>query len=202
MDETTGLALPAEAGERALEEGRLWENVAGGLVLAIVSFAVVLYSAYHGWYAGDLSKDWAYAGIGFGFMFFALGAFVFAYGWERGDMQKAVRLTFFICVLMLAAILAIVVLLKSKGAAAKEAGSVGSAASSAASGGDFNPLPVLNAVGSMLMSGAEDGEAAPDSMEDIADRPFQIKCRGCGASYAPTPPAAKCPFCNEAALAV
>jgi uncharacterized OB-fold protein len=41
----------------------------------------------------------------------------------------------------------------------------------------------------------EDASAGPEML-------FQIKCGGCGATFAPVPPAARCPFCNEAALAV
>ncbi len=196
MDETRGLTLAAETDE-ILAPGRFWEHVLGGVVLAVVSFAVVLYAAYHGWVVSDLSSDWAYTGVGFGFMFFALGAFVFAFGWEAGDMEKSVRLTFFICVVMLATIVALLILLKSKGTAAKAAGDVGSAA---ASSDGYNLLPVLNEVGSMF---AEDADE--ESAKTVAEMPetlFQIKCRGCGARFAPAPPDAKCPFCNEAALAV
>ena len=143
MDETTGLTLPTQPEDQVLGAGRFWEHILGGVVLAVVSFAIVLYSAYHGWVAADLSSDWAYAGVGFGFMFFALGAFVFSFGWEAGDMEKAVRLTFFICVVMLATVVALLVLLKSKGTAAKSAGEVGSAATSS---DGYNPLPVMRAV--------------------------------------------------------
>jgi len=196
MDETTGLTLPVEGEDRVLVPGRFWEHVLGGVVLAVVSFAIVLYSGYHGFVVNDLSSDWAYAGVGFGFMFFALGAFVFAFGWESGDMEKSVRLTFFICVVMFATIVALLILVKSKGTAAKAAGDVGAAA---ASSDGYNPFPVLEAVGSMLMPGEEEPAA---KVADVPETLFQITCRGCGAKFAPAPPAAKCPFCNEPALAV
>jgi hypothetical protein len=195
MDETAGLTLAAESNEPAAT-GRFWEHVLGGAVLAIVAFALVLYSAYHGWVVSDLSSDWAYAGVGFGFLFFALGAFVFAFGWEGGDMQRAVRLTFFICLVMLATVIALLVLLKSKGTAAKAAGKVGSAATSTQG---YDVAPVIHAVASMF----EDEDAVEDEAKDAASETlFQIKCAGCGATFAPTPPAGKCPFCGEAALAV
>jgi hypothetical protein len=194
MDETAGQTLAQP--EQALAPGRFWEHVLGGVVLAVVSFAVVLYSAYHGWVAADLSSDWAYAGVGFGFMFFALGAFVFAFGWCAGDMEKALRLTFFICLIMLATIIALLVLLRSKGTAAKAAGNVGSAA---ASGDGYDPLPMMRAVVSML---GDDAETATEPKPEVSETLFQIKCRGCSATFAPAPPAAKCPFCGEAALAV
>jgi hypothetical protein len=194
IDEPAGLTL-AQPEDEVPATGRFWEHVLGGLVLAVVSAAIVLYSAYHGWITDDLSTDWAYAGVGFGFLFFALGAFVFSFGWESGDIEKALRLTFFICLIMLATVIALLILVKSKGTAAKSAGDVGAAA---VSSDGYDPLPVLRAVGSMLTDGEEEpAEKAPDLPQTL----FQIKCPACGATFAPVPPAAKCPFCNEPALA-
>ncbi|HEY7465683.1 MAG TPA: hypothetical protein VIB47_03240 [Dehalococcoidia bacterium] len=194
MDDTTPLTLPAEAAEPGISE-RFWEHVLGGIVLATVSFAVVLYCFYHGWMVADLSRDWAYAGIGFGFVFFTLGAFVFAYGWCAGDMQKTIRLTFFICLVMLATIIALLILLKSKGTAARGAADLGSAATSS---DNFSPVPMLRAVASMVSDEAhpEDTQAVSKADETL----FQITCRGCGATFAPVPPAAKCPYCGVEAL--
>ena len=179
--------------------GRDWLCVTGGALLAIVSFAAIVYSAYHGWYVQDLALDWAYGGIGFGFMFYALGVFVFAYGWTGGEMEPAVRLTFFICALTLATVVAIVLLLKSKGAGAKGAATAGQAAASAA-GSDFNSVPVLHAVGSMLIP--EEADDVVETRPGALDAPFSVTCGGCGARFAPVPPKALCPFCNQPALAV
>jgi hypothetical protein len=199
MDDTGGLTLPAEP--QAGAPGRFWEHVLGGVVLAAASFAVVLYSAYHGWVTADLSHDWAYAGVGFGFVFFAFGAFVFAFGWESGDMARSVRLAFFICLVMLATIIALLILLKSKGTAAKAAGDVGSAAASG--GGDgYSPMPLVQAVGSMFLDDDDRQRKADREMAELPQTLFQIKCRGCSSSFAPVPPAAKCPYCGEEALAV
>ena len=194
IDDTTRMTLPAEAAELGISE-RFWEHVLGGVVLATASFAVVLYCFYHGWMVADLSRDWAYAGIGFGFVFFALGAFVFAYGWCAGDMQKTIRLTFFICLVMLATIIALLILLKSKGTAAKGAANLGSAATSRDS---FSPVPMLRAVASMVSDEAQPEETQP--VTQVEETLFQITCRGCGASFAPVPPAAKCPYCGVEAL--
>jgi hypothetical protein len=196
MDDATRMALPADAAEPVIPE-RFWEHVLGGVVLAVVSFAVVLYSFYHGWMVADLSRDWAYAGIGFGFVFFALGGFVFAYGWCAGDMQKTIRLTFFICLVMLATIIALLILLKSKGTAAKGAANFGSAATSS---DNFSPVPMLRAVASMVSDEAQPGDTQPVS--EVEETLFQITCRGCGATFAPVPPAAKCPYCGLEALTV
>jgi hypothetical protein len=195
MDDTTGLALPASPEDAGVSQ-RFWEHILGGIVVATVSFAVVLYAAYHGFVVSDLAADWAYAGIGCGFVFFALGAFVFSFGWTGGDMPRTIRLTTFICVVMLAIVVAVIILLKSKGSAAKAAGNVGGAA---ARSKGYDPIPVVQAVGSMFIDEEseqeEDASAGPEML-------FQIKCGGCGATFAPVPPAARCPFCNEAALAV
>jgi rubrerythrin len=97
---------------------------------------------------------------------------------------------------MLAIVVAVIILLKSKGSAAKAAGNVGGAA---ARSKGYDPIPVVQAVGSMFIDEEseqeEDASAGPEML-------FRIKCGGCGATFAPVPPAARCPFCNEAALAV
>jgi hypothetical protein len=194
--ETQHLSLPVEMEPAPESLGRFWEQVFGGALLAVISFGAIVYSGYHGWLTGNLPTDWAYAGIGFGFLFFAFGAFVFAYGWEGGDMQKTLRLTIVICLVCLATVVALLLLLKSKGTAARAAGKLGSTAKSAEG---FEPSQVIHAVASMLQS---DDRDEPASYHDADRKPFQVRCDGCGASFAPTPPAAQCPFCGEAALAV
>jgi hypothetical protein len=191
MDDTTGLALPPESAREA--PARMLEFLVGGLVLAIASFAVVVYAAYHGWYAHDLSRDWAYAGIGYGFVFYALGVFIFAYGWQAGDTVKALRLAFFICAATLVAIVALVMLLKARAdAAAKGAGAVASAGKA-----DFDGAALLQSAGSMLLPSAEE---EPEPGLPREDGPFQMICTSCGLSFAPAPPSAKCPHCGTPAL--
>jgi hypothetical protein len=192
MDDTTRLAPPPDL---ALEEpARLFEFLAGGLVLAIASFAVVVYAAYHGWYAHDLSRDWAYAGIGYGFVFYAVGVFIFSYGWHAGDIVKALRLSFFICAATLVLIVALVMLLKARAdAAAKGAGAVASATKA-----DFDGAALLHTAGSMLIPGDE-AEAQSKQLPRQAG-PFQILCDNCGLSFAPAPPSARCPHCQTTAL--
>ena len=192
MDETTGRAPAPEAVDTQFT-GRMLELVAGGMVLAVVSFAVVLYAAYHGWYAQDLSRDWAYAGVGYGFLLYSLGAFIFAYGWQGGDVMKAARLGFFICAATLVAIIALVMLLKLRAdAAAKGAGAV-----AAGSQANFDGVALLHTAGSVLIPAHED-EAEPKLPRDGGL--FQMLCAGCGASFAPAPPSARCPHCGTAAL--
>lgn len=194
MDETTALPLPPEAPAEVLRPGRMLEYVAGGLVLATVSFAVVVYAAYHGWYAHDLPRDWAYAGVGYGFGCYAVGAFVFSYGWQGGDMVKALRLTFFICASTLVLIVALVMLLKARAeAAAKSAGAV-----AAAGKADFDGVALLQSAGSMLIPGAEEEDEGEKLSRDSG--PFQIICSACGLSFAPAPPRAECPHCHTPAL--
>ena len=194
MDDNGAVTLPARQDEVATE--RYWEHVLGGAVLAAVSFAVVLYSVYHAWVVADLGSDIAYAGVGFGFMFFALGAFVFAYGWEGGDIPKAIRLSSIICAIALAAVIALLVLAKTKGSAGKAAAKAGGKTFSE---DGLDAVPVINAVVSMF---EEEPRTPAKPAPDPAEKLFQIKCRGCGARFAPVPPAARCPHCDEAALAV
>ena len=174
--------------------GRMLECVAGGLVLAVISFAVVVYAAYHGWYALDLSRNWAYAGIGYGFTCYSVGVFIFSYGWQGGDMAKSLRLAFFICVSTLIVIVALVMLLRARAdAAAKGAGIIGAAGEA-----DFNGVALLESAGSMLMTGeAEEPEGEKLSRDTGV---FQMICSHCGASFAPAPPKAECPYCHTPAL--
>jgi hypothetical protein len=194
IDEASDRALQIDAGATT-PTSRMFEFVAGGLVLAVVSFAVVVYAAYHGWYLQDLSRDWAYAGVGYGFLFYSLGAFIFAYGWQGGDTMKALRLGFFICAATLVAIVALIMLLKLRAdAAARGAGAV-----AAGSKADFDGASLLHTAGSMLLPARE--EEAQPQLPLPRDGPlFQMVCRGCGLSFAPAPPSAKCPHCGSPAL--
>jgi hypothetical protein len=192
MNETTALVPPPESSE-VLAQGRMLECVAGGLVLAIISFAVVVYAAYHGWYAHDLSRDWAYAGIGYGFTCYSVGVFIFSYGWQGGDMAKSLRLAFFICASTLVVIVALVMLLRARAdAAAKSAGIIESAGEA-----DFNGVALLESAGSMLMGEEDEPEGEKLSRDSGV---FQMICSHCGASFAPAPPKAECPFCHTTAL--
>ena len=191
IDEASDRALQIDAGV-ATPTSRMFEFVAGGLVLAVVSFAVVVYAAYHGWYLQDLSRDWAYAGVGYGFLFYSLGAFIFAYGWQGGDTMKALRLGFYICAATLVAIVAIIMLLKLRAdAAAKGAGAVASGARA-----DLDGASLLHTAGSMLLPAREE---EPEELP-LDDGLFQMLCSGCGLSFAPAPPAASCPHCGTPAL--
>jgi hypothetical protein len=126
VDEADRRTLQPDALESAFE-GRPLEAVAGGLVLSIVSFAIVLYAAYHGWYTHDLPRDWAYAGVGYGFLFYAMGVFIFAYGWERGDTMRTLRLGGFICATTFVTIVVLILLMKLRADAASEAAGVAGA---------------------------------------------------------------------------
>jgi hypothetical protein len=188
MDETSGPVLV----ENRLF-ARMPEFVVGGFVLSLVSLAVVVYAAYHGWYEQDLSGDWAYAGVGYGFLFYAMGAFIFAYGWQGGETMKTLRMGLFICAATFVVILALIALLKMRADAAAKG------ASAVAAGGkaDFDSMAMLQTAGSMLIPETEE-EALPKLSH--TDGPFQLTCGHCGLSFAPAPPYAKCPYCGTEAL--
>ena len=157
-------------------------------MLSIVSFAIVLYAAYHGWYTHHMARDWAYAGVAYGFMFYALGAYIFAYGWEQGDTSRTVRLGTFIVGTTFVTIIVLIVLLKLRGEVAGEAANAGSAMT--------DPASMLETAGSMLTA---QPEALQPRMSHL-DAPFQMTCASCGTSFAPAPPNAKCPHCGAEAL--
>jgi hypothetical protein len=170
----------AVSNEHAPGSWRWLEAVAGGLVLSILSFAIVLYAAYHGWYAQDLPNDWAYAGAAYGFMFYAMGAYIFAYGWEQGDMGRTVRLGTFIVGTTFVTIVVLILLMKLRGEVVGEAASAGSAMT--------DPASMLETAGSMLT-------AQPETLQpklSHLDAPFQMTCGACGRSFAPAPPNGKC----------
>ena len=187
---------------------RPFTYLASGALLALVSAALIVYVVYHGWLAQDIAKDWAYAGIGFPFLAYAAGVFLFSYGWERRDAARALRLTAIVCVLSVVAIFAAIIILaalaKSKGSAASAAGSA--AASTDSEDGSILPVPLVRAVGSILGDELEAraySDGAGGSVDDAApleERPFTIRCLRCGSRFAPVPPRAVCPDCGEAAL--
>jgi hypothetical protein len=202
----TARPLPANTpAERPLE------YLLVGAVIALVAFGFIGYVVYHGWFVGDISKDWAYAGIGFPYVALMAGVYLFSYGWTRGDHEKALKLTFMIGLALLAVIAAAVVLLallsKAKGSSSSSgrAAAAGEslAGSEASDHGDVHLGPFVRAVGSML-DGNLDARSRSRSAEEPAEpadgQGFTIGCQQCQRRFTPAPPRAVCPHCGHAAL--
>ncbi|MPZ50820.1 MAG: hypothetical protein GEU75_16230 [Dehalococcoidia bacterium] len=131
--------------EDASREGRPLSLLFGGGVLAIFCGALIGLLAYRTWMLNDVDPDWAYAGIGCLFVIYSFGLFLFSYGFELYDAEKAVRLTLVLVLLSVAAlvvmILVFTVLAKIKAA---------SSLSEAASGSTEKAGPYAQTIGSFF----------------------------------------------------
>jgi hypothetical protein len=72
---------------------RIYEYVLAGLLLAVAAGGLVGYHVYHGFVTEDIGRSRAYWGIGLAFVGVATGVYIFAYGWQRGDVAKALRMS-------------------------------------------------------------------------------------------------------------
>ncbi len=166
-----------------------------GAVLALGTLAAIGAIAYHAWYLRDLPENAAIFVCGLLFFVYAAGVYVFSYGWERYDVERAVRLTAVIVVLSAAGFLLLVLLLKLSGRAAGGGQSAGAGDAS-----EVDLGPALRTVGSFVQSGrleAED-EAEPEPESDL----YTMTCGRCQERYIPLPPRAICPHCGWAAVTV
>src|SRR5690606_24878098 len=87
---------------------RIYEYVLAGLLLAGMAAAVTGYHAYHGFVTEEIARDRAYWGIGLPFIGLAGGLYLFSYGWQRGDVEKAARMAMWLT-LGAAAFIAVVI---------------------------------------------------------------------------------------------
>ena len=204
----------APAGESTLPPPRRYDYVLLGMVLVTAMAGTVLYFAYHGWYTQDIPKGTAYYGIGLPYLGLAAGLFSFSFGWQRGDMPRTIRMTFWLCVAsaaLIAAIILLFMLLRGSRAATAAIDAESDAAPGGHSSGAtgilghaFDDSDYFGRGGStgwsfgggVLGSPAGGGQQAVDS-----DRPLVIHCLHCGERYVPAPPKAICPYCGASAFA-
>ncbi len=201
---------------------RLYEYVLLGMIIVAAMATTIGYFAYHGWFTQDVSKNTASYGIGLPFLGLAAGLFAFSYGWQRGDMSKAVRMTFWLCLgsmALIAGAIAVLALLRGGGggASSEEAEGEGEAASSSSHSGVIGGLmghafDESDYVGGSASRGWSFGGGTvfgrpfgnPSQLPAQSvhpNEPLVIHCPHCGERYVPTPPKAICPYCGASAFA-
>jgi hypothetical protein len=193
---------------------RLYDYVLLGAIIAVAAGGAIVYFGYHGWVSQDIAKDWAYAGIGFPFLGLSVGLFIFSYGWQCGDVARAIRMTFWLCLGALALIVAALALLsvfkgrKSSGGDEAEGESGSDSGGSSLLGGfighAFNDDAYLgngsyNNGGSLFGGGF--GSSPPAEPQFRPNEQLAIHCLYCGERYVPSPPKAICPHCGHSAFA-
>ena len=175
---------------------RIWEYVLAGLLLAGCTGAVLGYYAYHGFVTEEIALDKAYWGIGLPFVGVALGVYIFSYGWQRGDIDKAVRMSMFLTLGVLGIVAAVVGTLALK--------------RSIRTGG--LRLPGFGYATRRRRSGWHFGGDDDDYDEYNDPRPIfarashqqaggiEIHCTKCGELFLPQAPGAYCPRCGHSAI--
>ena len=168
----------------------------GGAV-ALGALAAVLAIVYKAWYAQELAENTAILMSGFLFFIYTGGVYIFCYGWERGDVGRAVRLTAVVVLLSAVAVLATALVLsilsKSKGGASSDNDAGGGAR-------DLDMGMPLRVLGSYVDDGSvrfEDERKKQDE-SDL----FTVTCGNCQERFIPIPPRALCPKCGWAAVTV
>jgi len=191
--------MQQEAARREAQPGRPLDMLMTGGAVAMGALAAVLAIVYRTWYLHEMDEDLAILVSGFLFFVYTAGIYVFCYGWERGDVAKAVRMTVIVVLLsavaVLVAALALAILSRTKGGA-------GSAAGAAGGGGEGMNLAVpLRVIGSYLDDGTvrlDDGEREEREESELRT----VACERCSQRFIPLPPKATCPDCGWAAVTV
>ena len=199
---------------------RLYEYVLLGMIIVAAMATAIGYFAYHGWFTQDVSKNTAYFGIGFPFLGLSGGLFAFSYGWQRGDIAKAIRMTFWLCLgsmALIAAGIALLTILRGGGGASSEEGETeGRAAAGSSHGGvlgglmghAFNDSDYVSgsasngwSLGGTVLGRPFGNPQQPPAQRVTPDEPIVIHCLHCGERYVPAPPRAICPYCGASAFA-
>ena len=170
-------------------EGRPLSILFGGGMVAILCGALIGMLAYQTWYLKTLDPDWAYAGISFLFVIYSFGLFLFSYGFELYNMERAVRMTLVLILLSVAALI-VMVLVFTALAKMKAAQSLVEAVSGPAE----QAGPYAHTIGSFF--------GGTERVEEPKSELFLITCRGCSERFIPLPPSAICPHCGIAAVKV
>ena len=173
---------------------RIYEYVLAGLLLAVSCGGVMGYHVYHGFITEEIARDRAYWGIGLPFVGLAAGIYIFSYGWQRGEIEKAVRMSMWLTLGaagIIAAVLGALALRRSAGKGGL--GFFGGSHRSQRSGWYF---------------GDEDEE-----YDEYADpRPIfarrspgmagtiEVHCTKCGELFVPQAPGGYCPRCGHSAI--
>ena len=217
---TTTVETPPAGVNQAPPAERLYEYVLLGMIIVAAMATAIGYFAYHGWFSQDISKNTAYFGIGFPFLGLSAGLFAFSYGWQRGDMSRAIRMTFWLCLgsmALIAAGIALMTILRGGGGGSSEESEAEGEAASGSShdsiigglvGHAFNDSEYAagSASNGWSFGGTVPGHPFGNPQQASAprvnpDEPIVIHCPHCGERYAPTPSRAICPYCGASAFA-
>jgi hypothetical protein len=170
---------------------RLYEYVLAGLVLTIGAGAATAYHVYHGFVTESMAREQAYWGIGLPFVGVVSGVFLFAFGWQRGDIERAVRMSMWLTLGAIGVLVAVlgVLSLKRSGSARRALLRFGQPERPQRQGWHFGE------------HGDEEPEApAPPQVWGSASwgtgDELTRHCRHCGEMFVPQPPRALCPSCG------
>jgi hypothetical protein len=181
---------------------RLYEYMLAGLLLFAGAAAVTGYHVYHGFVTEEMARDRAYWGIGLPFVGVASGIYLFALGWQRGDVGSALRMSLWLSLGALGIIIAVLGALALKrqlGAFAHHNGarrrSPGLWRSGWALGGSDDGYYEDSYMPGEVLFGKD------EERRDPGPDPLTVHCRTCGELFTPSPPRAACPYCGQDALA-
>jgi hypothetical protein len=130
---------------------------------------------------------------------YAIGVFVFSYGYELYDTKKALRLTAIVVVISVFAVVMVAAVVVVLGAMSKSRGGSSSSGSSTYSGyrgGGGGGLLEGVVLGSVLNSGRNREVIREVPVPTEPPPPDPIKCPYCQQEYVPAQTAFKCPRCG------
>ncbi len=170
-----------------------------GLLLAGGAGAAIGYHVYYGFVTEEIGRERAYWGIGLPFVGLAAGIYIFAYGWQRGDIAKALRMSMWLSlgfVGIIAALLGALAVKRDPDGAGRSFFRFGMPQRQRRSGltiGDSDDNYEYTWAGGSF-GGSEDD--APQQSPGM----LTVHCRNCGDMFIPQPPKALCPNCGYSAI--
>ncbi len=183
--------------------------IPGGLI-ALVSLAVIIFTAYRVWFEGTLEESTGITLLILLVPVYIGGVFLFSYGYELYDLPRALRLTAIIVFVTVAAVVIVAALFlllggegRSKSSSSRSRSKSGSGNSGKASttsadrrwnGGGFGPVILGGGSGTRTVT----REVVREVPVEPA-KPEPVTCPNCGRSYMPAETEYVCPGCGAPA---
>ena len=172
--------------------GRPLMVLLGGATLALLALAFMIMVAYRTWSLEENGANRAYVSLSLLFAVHTIGVYLFAYGYELYDRNRALRLTAMIALVSFGAIAAFIaaILLMMR---ARDVATTGASLLSL----DETPLLAGEAGAFFPMSAPLTPSLGRFEKPAETPQPFAITCIGCQRDFEPAPPRAVCPHCGR-----
>lgn len=181
----------------------LYLLIPGGLI-ALAAIGLIIYIAYATWYQGEMPSGQGVGLIVLLAPFYIGGVFLFSYGYELYDRQKALRLTAIVVFITVSFVVIIAVLFALAGSSGSSSSSKSSSSSSSqkssstatTAASDSHTSGVGDIISPIFIGGSTHTQVVEkEVIKEVPVAPKSIVCPFCGKSYVPADTQFACPGC-------